>query len=181
LYSRYGFDNILAFEILQNGGLNMKALITYYSFSGITEKVINIYADILRKKGEVTIQRLRPKDEITTFFGQCRAAFARKRADLRNDINYNTKDYDLLLLGTPIWAFAPTPAVNTYLDKISGLEGKRVITLITSGSGTGLGKCFKNIRSALEAKGASKIDEVNVPNRKMKDEGFIRDSLEKVL
>lgn len=159
----------------------MKTLITYYSYSGITEKVINRYADILKKKGEVTIQRLKPKEEITTFFGQCRAAFAKKRAELKEGIDYDMKNFDLLLLGLPIWAFAPVPAVNTYLDKVTGLEGKRVITLITSGSGTGVGKCFGNIRSVLEAKGASKIDEVNVPNRKMSDDNFIVSALEKVL
>lgn len=159
----------------------MKALITYYSYSGITEKVANRYADILKKKGEVAIQRLRPKQEIATFLGQCRAAFAKKRADLQDGINFDMKNYDLLLLGSPIWAFAPTPAVNAYLDKLSGLEGKRVIILITSGSGTGVNKCFRNIRSALETKGASRIDEVNIPNRKMADENFISSSLEKVL
>lgn len=159
----------------------MNILITYYSYSGITDKVANIYADILRKKGEVSVQRLRPKQEITTFIGQCRAAFAKKRADLRDGINFDMKNYDVLLLGLPIWAFAPTPAVNTYLDKLSGLEGKRVITFITSGSGSGVGKCFKNIRSVLESKGASRIDEINIPNRKMSDENFIKSLLEKLI
>lgn len=159
----------------------MKTLITYYSYSGITDKVATIYADILRKKGEVTIQRLKPKDEIRSFLGQCRAAFSKKRADLQDGVNFDAKNYDLLLLGTPIWAFAPVPAVNTYLDKLSGLEGKRVIILITSGSGTGVKNCFKNIRTVLEGKGASKIDEINIPNRNMKDEDFIKSALEKLI
>jgi flavodoxin len=42
----------------------MKTLITYYSFSGNTDKVVNIFADVLRKKGEVVLQRLNPADEI---------------------------------------------------------------------------------------------------------------------
>jgi len=159
----------------------MKTLITYYSYSGITDKVINIYADILRTKGEVTIQRLKPKNEITTFLGQCRAAFAKKRAELQDGINFDARNYDLLLLGSPIWAFAPTPAVNTYLDNLSGLEGKRAIMLITSGSGTGVKNCFKNIRASLENKGVSKIDEINIPNKNMKDENFIKSALEKLI
>ena len=159
----------------------MKTLVIYYSYSGITDKVANMYADILRKKGEVTIQRLKPKEEIKTFLGQCRAAFARKKAELEDNIIFDAKDYDLLLIGSPVWAFAPTPAVNMYLDKVSGLEGKRVITLLTSGSGTGVKKCFANIRAVLESKGVSKIDEINIPNRKMSDEKFVIDALEKLL
>lgn len=159
----------------------MKTLITYYSYSGITDKVVKIYSDILSKKGEVTVQRLKPKEEITAFMGQCRAAFARKRAELQEGINFDMGSYDLLLLGSPVWAFAPAPAINTYLDKVSGLEGKRTITLLTSGSGAGVGKCFVNIKNALVKKGVSKVDEINIPNRKMKDEGFIITSLEKIL
>lgn len=159
----------------------MKTLITYYSYSGITDKVAKAYADILRKKNEVTIQRLKPKEEITTFIGQCRAAFARKRAELQGSIIFDIKNYDLILIGSPVWAFAPTPAINTYLDNLSGLEGKRAVILLTSGSGAGVKKCFKNIRTVLESKGASRIDGINIPNAKMKDENFIVSSLEKIL
>lgn len=159
----------------------MRTLVTYYSYTGTTDKVAKIYAGLLSKKGEVLVQRLKPKQEITTFLGQCRAAFAKKRAELNENIVFDAKGYDLLLLGSPVWAFAPTPAVNTYLDKISGMEGKKAIILLTSGSGAGVKNCFKNIRSVLESKGASKINEINIPNAKMNDENFIISLLEKVL
>ena len=32
----------------------MKTLIIYYSYSGITEKVINIFKEVLAKNGDVT-------------------------------------------------------------------------------------------------------------------------------
>lgn len=159
----------------------MKTLLTYYSYSGITDKVAHIYAGILKKKGEVAIQRLRPKNEPTTFLGQCAAAFSKKRAVLEDGPIFDMKDYDLLLIGSPVWAFAPTPAVNTYLDNLHGLEGKRAIILLTSGSGAGVNKCFKNIASALEAKGASRIDKINIPNAKMKDDNFMTSALEKII
>ena len=159
----------------------MKTLITYYSFSGNTDKVANIFADLLRKKGEVVLQRLKPADEIDKFALQCKAAFMGKRAALEGDVQFDLGQYDLLLLGSPVWAFAPTPPINTYLDNLSGLNGKRVITLLTSGSGTGVSRCFKNMRKVLESKGASRVDEVNIPDRKQKDAEFIVSSLEKVL
>jgi len=159
----------------------LKTLITYYSFSGNTDKVANIFAGILKKKGEAVLQRLKPADEIEKFALQCKAALMGKRAALEGDIQFDLGQYDLLLIGSPVWAFAPTPSINTYLDKLSGLNGKRAIILLTSGSGAGVGRCFKNIRKALESKGASRVDEVNVPDRKLKDMAFIASSLEKVL
>jgi flavodoxin len=159
----------------------MKTLIVYYSYSGITKKVVDMYADILRKKGDVTIQQLKPKTEITTFLGQCQAAFLRKRAELEGNIDHDASPYNLIILALPVWAFAPVPAVNTYLDIVTGLSGKRVITILTSGSGAGVNKCFGNIRSCLKAKGANKIDEINVPNRIMGDVALIMSKLEAVL
>lgn len=159
----------------------MKTLIVFYSYSGITKKVVDMYADILRKKGDVTIQQLKPKTEITTFLGQCQAAFLRKRAELEGNVNYDASPYDLIILALPVWAFAPVPAVNTYLDKVTGLSGKRAITLLTSGSGAGVNKCFRGIRSTLTAGGVSKIDEINIPNRTMGDSALITSKLETVL
>ena len=39
-------------------------------------------------------------------------------------------DYDLVVLGTPIWAWAPTPAIRTYISKNS-LAGKKVALFYT--------------------------------------------------
>lgn len=160
----------------------MKSLIIYYSYTGVTDKVAGIFADVLQKRGETAIQRLRPKAEIASFFGQCRAAFTRKRTELvEEDISFDVSRYDLILIGSPVWAFAPAPAINTYLDRMSGLNGKRTVILLTSGSGMGVKMCFKNIRKVLESKGASSIDEINIPNSKMGKPDFIASCLEKTL
>lgn len=157
----------------------MKTLVTYYSFSGNTDKVVNLWAGKLREKGEVTIQRLKPVKEIMTFGAQCRAAFTRQRAELESGVNYDASPYDLVVIGCPVWAFAPVPALNTYLDKVNGLTGKRAIVLLTSGSGLGVRKCFKNIRVVLETKGIAHIDEINIPDRTQGDTDFIISSLSK--
>ena len=159
----------------------MKSLVTYYSFSGNTDKIARIFAKILGAKGQVDIQRLKPVKEVTTFVGQCRAARRKEKPELEGDVKYDAAPYDLVLVGSPVWAFVPTPAVNTFLDKVSGLKGKRVIVLLTSGSGLGVGSCFKNIREVLEAKGASQIDEINIPDRKNRDGDFVTSSLQKIL
>ena len=159
----------------------MKTLITYYSFSGNTDKVANIFSDVLKAKGEVVLQRLKPKDEIMTFGAQAKAAFMKKRSQLEDSVNFDASSYDMVVLGTPVWAFAGAPAMNSFLDKLNGLHGKRAVILLTSGSGVGVGRCFKNIRSILESKGASQIDQINIPDRKQGDREFIVSTISKYL
>lgn len=159
----------------------MKTLVTYYSFSGHTDRVVSIFADILKRKGDVDIQRLRPADEMTNFFGQCAAAFTGKRTKVQDGVKFDASPYDLVLIGSPVWAFKPTPAINTFLDGINGLHGKKVVVLLTSGSGAGVGKCFGNIKSVLQSKGSSNIAEVNIPDKKLDDRDFIVSCLQKCL
>lgn len=159
----------------------MKTLITYYSYSGITAKVVDIFQEVLKKKGELTIQRLRPAREVTSFAGQCITAMFGRRCELEGNAMFDVTAYDIVIIGLPVWAFAPVPAINTYLDKISGLADKKAIVLLTSGSGAGVGNCFRNINKVLRKKGVSDIKEINIPNAKMGDIGFIVSSLEKAL
>ena len=158
----------------------MKTLITYYSYSGITEKVINMFKEALEKKSELKVQRLKPKEEITSFFGQCMAARFKKRCEIEEAL-FDASSYDTIIIGLPVWAFAPVPAINTYLDKVTGLDNKKLIVLLTSGSGAGVKMCFKYINSIISSKGVSNISEINIPNARMKDKNFIISSLEKAL
>ena len=158
----------------------MKTLVTYYSYSGITAKVIDIFKEVLEKKSELKIQRLKPKEEVTSFFGQCMAARFKKRCEIE-EVLFNASSYDTIIIGLPVWAFAPTPAINAYLDKVTGLDNKKLIVLLTSGSGAGVKMCFKYINSILSSKGVSNISEINIPNAKMNDKSFIISSLEKSL
>lgn len=159
----------------------MKILVTYYSYSGITEKVIGMFKEALEKGSELKIQRLKPKKEITSFFGQCLAARSKKRCEIEEEALFDASSYDTIILGSPVWAFAPAPAINTYLDKVTGLSNKKIIVLLTSGSGAGVKMCFKYINDILRSKGASDINEINIPNARMKDRDLIISSLERAL
>ena len=158
----------------------MKTLVTYYSYSGITAKVIDIFKEVLEKKSELKIQRLKPKEEITSFFKQCMAARFKKRCEIEEAL-FDAGSYDTIIIGLPVWAFAPAPAINTYLDKVTGLNNKKLIILLTSGSGSGVKMCFKYINNILTSKGVSNISEINIPNAMMNDKSFIISSLEKAL
>jgi flavodoxin len=158
----------------------MKILVTYYSYSGITKEVVGIFKEVLEKRSELMIQRLKPKEEITSFFGQCMAARSKKQCEIEEAL-FDASSYDTIIIGLPVWAFAPAPAINTYLDKVTGLNNKKLVVLITSGSGIGVKRCFKYINDILSSKGVTSIIEINIPNAKMKDKNFIISSLGKAL
>ena len=45
--------------------------------------------------------------------------------------------YDLVILGTPVWAFRPTPAANAIFRAIQNGSGKKAFIVCTSGGGPG--------------------------------------------
>ena len=132
----------------------MKTAIVYYSYSGNTDRVATLIADILKDKGdEVMPVRIRPLNEPKNFFVQCREAFLSRKPELYRTL-LDLKDFDRVILGSPVWAFKPVPAVNTYIDKCSRIEGKEVIIFVTYGSGTGKDKALELMKKGLEARGA---------------------------
>jgi flavodoxin len=46
--------------------------------------------------------------------------------------NKSPADYDLIIVGTPVWASRPTPAITTYLKK-NNLSSKKVALFFTQG------------------------------------------------
>lgn len=159
----------------------MKTLIAYYSSTGNTARIARLFADRLNAKGETTLRRLTPTEEPTGFASRCRSAITRKRATLDTDTDFDVSPYDMIVLGCPVWAFAPVPAMNSYLDKLNGLHGKRVVVVLTSNNKLLVNKCFKNIRNVLQGKGASSVDEIFIPDRKQGDTAFLSSSISKYL
>ncbi len=158
----------------------MKSLVIYYSYSGNTQKVADVLNSMLAQKGEARIQRLLPADESDKFFAQCVRAFKHIRAVLPDE-KFDLSEYDLICVGTPVWAFAPVPAINTFLDKCSGLNGKKVICFTTYGSGTGVKRCLAAIEKALKEKGVSGFYNFNIQQGKAADKDFVENTISKAL
>lgn len=144
----------------------MKSMVIYYSYSGNTKKVAKTLVEALKAKGEVEELELQALDESKSFFGQCGRAFQHKRARIA-DVKTDLSGYDLVCFGTPIWAFAPTPAMNTYLDKCTGIQGKEVVLFCTYGSGTGRDKCLDYMQKILADKGAKGFKRFSVQQGKV--------------
>jgi len=158
----------------------MKSLIVYYSYTGNTEKIAKKLKGILSKKGQAEIHRLKPIDESNNFFVQAASAFAGKRAKLPEE-KFDLSGYDLICLGTPVWALAPTPAINTFLDKCKNLDGKDAICFTTYKSGAGVKRCLNTMIEKLKQKGAFKISGFSIQQTKVNDTDFLEKAIEVAL
>ena len=158
----------------------MKSIIIYYSYTGNTKKIAEKLLDILKQKGEAEIRRLTPTDESDNFFVQAMRAFTGKRATL-SDEGFDLSGCDLICLGSPVWAFAPTPAVNTFLDKCQNLDGKDAICFTTYHSGAGVQRCVNAMINSLKKKGAFKISGFNIQQMKIEDANFVEETIQQIL
>lgn len=123
----------------------MKTLVVFYSLEGNTKFVAEniaseIGADVLELKPK---KELNPKSGMRFFWGGMQVTMKRKPELL--PLGKNPQDYDVLFIGTPVWAWNCSPPVSSFL---SGAVGKKVaLFCIRSGN---KGKVFETMRSALE-------------------------------
>ncbi|MBU1087359.1 MAG: NAD(P)H-dependent oxidoreductase [Candidatus Omnitrophica bacterium] len=134
-----------------------KAIVVYYSYSGNTRKTAEFLKDKITRKFQTDMLELKPSDESKFFLKQCVRAFRKVQADLNQDLILDLKEYDLIALGTPVWAFGMAPAMRGYIDKVKGLAGKKIILFATYGSGVGKDKCLREMAEIVKAKGAEEV------------------------
>ena len=119
----------------------MKTLIVYYSRTGVTKKVAEILKQKLNCDIEEIIDTKDRKGPIGYMMGG-RDAIKEYLTEIK-PIAKNPADYELVIIGTPVWASNMAPAVRAYIteqkDKI-----KKVALLATYG-GSGFEKTFKRL------------------------------------
>lgn len=125
-----------------------KILIVYYSYEGNTEFV----AESIQKKTNGDMLQLELSEQ------KNRAGFSKylwggsqvmmgKKPSLKA-INVDIREYDLIFLGSPIWAGRYAPAFNTYLTEIEGLKDKDFALFCCHGGGGG-NKAFAKVKNRL--------------------------------
>ena len=120
-----------------------RILVAYYSLTGKTESVARAIADASGGQlYRITVTKAYPSDS------------KERRAILEQEIeanylpplestNINPENYDIIFLGTPVWANHVSQPVKSFLNTYN-LAGKRVIPFATH-SGGGRGDTFQDI------------------------------------
>jgi flavodoxin len=148
----------------------VKILIVYYSWKGKTELVATSISRILdadlRKVEEVK----RRKGFFGFMSGGCSAL--RGKCSRIKPLDLNLNNYDLIFLGTPVWALRPTPAINALISKVD-FKGRDIVLFVTMG-GFGGKRVIKIMEDKIRAKEGKVIDFFIIKTGGVKTEDIIK-------
>lgn len=114
----------------------MKPLVVYYSRTGITRKVSESISKELGCDLEEIVSK-RGRNGLWGFLFSGYESYRKKLAAIGETKN-DPSEYDLVIIGTPLWSFSMSSPVRTYITKNKELFQK-VAFLVTYG-GTGIEK-----------------------------------------
>lgn len=123
----------------------MKSLVVYYSRSGNTRFVAEKISQKIGGDIEEIIDKKRRKGPLGFVIGGFDATRGRK-TDIA-EMKKSPRDYDLIVVGTPMWNKRITPAVRTYLEDNKFSE-KRVALFCTN-NGSQSERVFKTLKEIL--------------------------------
>lgn len=148
-------------------------LIAYYSLTGRTERVAEEIVSKLKSDVEKIIDKKKRKGLFGFLFAG-RDAFRERLTEIEKPSKDPSK-YDLVILGTPVWAGNITPALRTYLNLFKGSFKK--LAFFTTSGGRDYGKLSEKVANITGIKpmsyaGFSK-KELHQKNRKIFDEKLV--------
>jgi flavodoxin len=102
----------------------MKILVVYYSLEGNTHYLAEGIAECL----DADLLRLMPVKDIKN--NKAKYFFGGRQASMRSKPKLESytiipEEYDLIIIGTPVWASTMTPAVRSFLSR-SKFTGKKI-------------------------------------------------------
>ncbi len=129
-----------------------KILVVYYSLSGNTEKTAKGIANILNADIEKIIDKKKRSGVLNYLFAG-RDAMKKKTTEI-NTPEKDPANYDLIIIGDPVWAWTMTPAARTYIEKFKN-KFKNIAVFITSGN-TSIEKIIPEFEKLIEKKTIAK-------------------------
>jgi flavodoxin len=148
----------------------MKPSIIYYSHSGITRGI----AEKIQKACGGDLIEVKSKVHYSKLTAYTSGVF-RARKEECDPIEPETIDVsasDLIVIGTPVWAFKATPAINGAIAALKGCDGKKAVIFATC---RGSAKdTLPMLKKGLEAKGVTVVGQFVFSIKDIGDEQKIK-------
>lgn len=153
----------------------MRIAIVFHSLSGNTRRVAELLAGRLADSAETELIEVRDRQQYSTLTAYTSGAPRAMRGEVAaiDPSSIEVRDYDLVVLGSPVWALSPTPAANGAVTALHGVEGKEAVVFVTSGGGPS--RAADTLGEALAARGVRvrggvQFDRRDLENREKLDE-----------
>ncbi len=103
----------------------MNKLVIYYSFEGNTRLI----AEVIAEASGADLLELEPKKKLRSH-GLFKYLWGGRQVVMKEKpkllpLAKNPQDYDLLFIGTPVWAWTYTPPLNTFFSAVN-LKNKKI-------------------------------------------------------
>ena len=116
-----------------------KMLVVYYSRTGNTRKLAEAIAAELQCDMEEIVDR-KDRGGFLGYMGSGKDALFKKEADLETD-RHDPAEYDLVIIGTPVWAWSVSVPVRTWIERHA--EGLPEVAFFLTTGGTGIDGTFE--------------------------------------
>jgi multimeric flavodoxin WrbA len=80
----------------------------------------------------------------------------------------DVSEYDLIVFGSPVWAFKPTPAIHAVIDSLEGCMGKPAVAFSTHGGRPG--QTDETFKKWIKARGMIPVAVTNIHQNAIKNE-----------
>jgi flavodoxin len=150
----------------------MKKLVVFYSLSGNTEIVAKTIAKEL-KADLYRVEEIRKRNRFLAYLTGSFAAMRDKCSEIK-PVALNIHDYDLIFLGSPLWASRPVPAINAFISN-TDFKHKKVIAFFTMG-GSGYEKATKNITVKVEKRLGKVIDSFAIRAGRKNSDAIVKEA-----
>ncbi len=136
----------------------IRACVIFYSYSGVTRRV----AEGIRNASGCDLIEVRTKTPYSNFTAYTKGVLRSRKgaADPIEPDSIDVSGYDLLIIGTPVWAWNPAPAINAAVQALSGCEGKMAVVFSTCS--TQPGEALPVLEKALEGRGVRVMAQVSL-------------------
>lgn len=128
----------------------MKVLVVYYSRTGVTKKVGENLSFWLKAKREEIVDDVNRKG----LLGYLKAGrdASRKRFTKISPQEYDLRDFNMIIIGTPIWAWTITPAIRAYIVRNKDILKEKELGFFCTMGGNGDKKAFEEMQKMIGRK-----------------------------
>ncbi len=154
----------------------MSVCIVFHSETGNTKKV----AEYVAKATGATLLPVRDcagYNKITMYLLGIPRARAGDKATI-DPPKIDVSAFDLVVIGSPVWAWKPTPAANAAIAALSGCEGKKGMVFATSG---GMPKdTLAIMKNTLEGRGVRVEGAFHFSMKELSDEKKLKEFIDAI-
>ena len=149
----------------------MKICIIYHSETGNTRHVAQHLSSAFDSK-LVEINDVASHSQLTKFLVWCKMARGEELTKTEPE-SVDVSEYDLIVFGSPVWAFKPTPAIHTAIAQLKGCMGKPAVAFSTHGGRPG--QTDETFKKWIEARGMVLVAATNINQKDIEDEKTNKD------